>query len=793
MSKQKGKKQNKKPKEAARANTLASVLEGLLNAPAQSEQHLSREELEKRADEVVLEMQRSLVSETAGMEAEAAVEASTDLPAESTVVQTEPEEQPEEAEAIQPETVSDETAGEGAETLSEEAVVELPETLPEDTEEPTGSAEAEKNDENLPDASEDTADSAEERPETEDVPEQEAQRTDAGSSHHETEKSERRRRREAARASRAEEREILAEDRAIRIEEFRQKREAIRREKRAEQELQAQKAEAERRNVPELTVEEAGKEYASGIPSLRKRLTPAFLIALVMALFTFIDGAAFLPEALRSGIVPAVILLVMQLVVIVLGADVLFTGVMQLARMKPGIETMVLAANLAAIGDAAMILAGFDKAGRQPYCAAAAAALAFCMWGSYCRRCGFRDTFRALRLASVPTVVSLEKNVGSDESILNKRLGSARGFLNKCTDPDLAERFITAVAPWYLLAVFLLSVVGAYLSDGSVILHSAACLTSAAVTLSAGLVYSRPFAAAAKRLIGNGAALAGWSGAQDMLKAGKLVVRDLDVFPENTITLNGMKVLPGAMAEKLVAYTGSVILATGSGLKRVFGELMRQHAAPLYQVDEFDCGTEGGICAYIQKEQVLVGSSAYMNLMGLRVPSSMEVSGAIYTAIDHELYGLFVVQYAPIEAVQSSLYLLETGKLKPVFAVRDFNIHPSMMTQKFHLTEGSVVFRPVEERYALSEEQENVVQPAALLSREGLWHYLETARSGRRLVRTVRRALVMTAIGSVLGVLIGFISFARGAFSAVQPWKLLAAMLLWAFATLMIAESADGD
>lgn len=549
----------------------------------------------------------------------------------------------------------------------------------------------------------------------------------------------------------------------------------------------------EQRGRPEMTVEEAGSEYASGIASLRKRLPLAVLVTLLMALFTFIGEAPFLPEALRSGSAQTVLLLVMQLTVIGLSADVLFTGLIQLTHLKPGIETMVLVANLLAAGDAAMILAGFDTAGGQPYCAPATAAMTFCLWGRYCRRCGYRDTFRAVRLASIPTVITAEKMPGGEETILNKRLGSAQGFLSKCTEPDMAERAISVVAPWYLLLVFFLSVMSAYLSDGGAVLHSAACLTTAAVTLSAGLVYNRPFAAAAKRLNRNGAALAGWSGAMDMLKAKRMVIRDLDVFPESTITLNGMKVLPGAMAEKLVAYTGSVILATGSGLKRVFSELMRQYAVSLYQVDDFDCGTEGGICAYVQQEQVLVGSSAYMNLMGVRVPGSMEVSGAIYTAIDRELYGLFVVQYTPLEAVQSALYRLETGKLKPLYSIRDFNIYPSMITEKFHLTEDSVVFPPVEERYALSEEKESGVQPAALLSREGIWHYQEAAHSGRRLVRTVRRALGMTILGSILGVLICFISFSRGSFSAVQPSKLLAAMLLWAFATLMIAESADGD
>ena len=398
-----------------------------------------------------------------------------------------------------------------------------------------------------------------------------------------------------------------------------------------------------------------------------------------------------------------------------------------------------------------------------------------------------------MRLASVPTVVSAEDKLAEEGSVLNKKLGTAKGFLQRCTEPDLSERFYRKTVPPALLLLIILSLASAYLSETGALFRCLAALSCAAASFSATLVFARPFWLTAKKLGLSGAALAGWKGAEDMAKAVGLVIRDLDIYPENSVILNGMKVLSGAHVEKVVAYTGSVILATGSGLRRVFGELMRQYAAPLYRVEDFDCGTEGGVSAFIGQEQVLVGTGAYMNLMGIRVPGSVDVAGAVYTAIDHELCGVFIVNYLPQELVQDALYRLETGRLRPIFAIRDFNISPSMMIQKFRLTEDSISFLPPEDRYHLSVEPETEGQPSALLSREGLWHYSETARGGRRLWRTVRRALFMTVLGAVLGVVIVFISCARGAFHSVAPMKLLLAMLLWAFATLMIAESAEGD
>jgi hypothetical protein len=586
------------------------------------------------------------------------------------------------------------------------------------------------------------------------------------------EAAERKRRRRQARAEQARRRKQLREEKAL--------------QRKAERE-------SEPEPPPELTPEEAAKQYASGITSLRRRMIPAFTLCAAMVLLLLLSGGSLGPEALRQGKTQLILLAGMQLAVMLLGLDVLTKGVTDLLSARPGCETMILVANIAAEIDAVLKISGRGSDLGMPYCVTAALSLAFALWGGSCRRSAFRETIRAMRLASVPTVVSSEDKLAEEGSILNKKLGSVKGFLRRSTEPDLSERVYHKATPACLLLLLILALAAAYLSGTGALFHCLAALSSAAAALTATLVFARPFFLTARKLGHSGAALAGWSGAADMAKAVGLVIRDLDIYPENTVILSGMKFLSGAHVEKVVAYTGSVILATGSGLRRVFGELMRQYAAPLYRVEDFDCGTDGGVRAFIGAEQVLVGTSAYMNLMGIRVPGSVDVAGAVYTAIDHELCGVFIVSYQPLELVQDALYRLESSRLRPIFAIRDFNINPSMLIQKFRLTEDSITFLPPENRYQLSVEPEGDVEPAALLSREGLWHYSETARGGRRLWRITRRALLMTVLGAVLGIAIVFISCARGAFSSVSPLKLLAAMLLWAFATLMIAESAEGD
>jgi|GEM_PF-3598683 len=854
MSEQSPEKLNQSP-EPAETFSLASILaEYKSEAFIRNERRLSKEELEERADEIIREMKKSVEAEIAGEDADdgEAANAAEDGPEATPAAEEAPEnsvpepektpepepegEAPSPAEtASAPESVPEAPpARETAETTPEPEAEAAPEAEPEPVSEPEPAPEPQPvqkkepvpiwvprekrrkqpppeeapaeetpapEEEAAPGPVEEagTAYSEPSEPTPDEEPTSEAKAApqpspeDAASPEPEEdspspEDEEDEERRALEEARRAEKEELRRERREQRAEKQRRRQQL--REERAQRRREAREEAA--REKPEPSAEEAVRLYASGIASVRRRLFIAIVLCAVMAILLLVNAKAS-PDSMFGGKTAVIVLEALQLAVMVAGLDVLARGVTELLAAKPGFETLVLLANAAAAVDGALILAGRAQGLGLPYCAPAAAALTFALWGSLCRRNAYRDTFKAMRLASVPTAVTAEADLAEEGVVLNKKLGSAKGFIKKSIQPDISERVYRKVTPAVLILLLIFSLAAAFLSGTGAVVHCLAALSCAAAALTGTLVFARPFSLVAKKLIGNGAALAGWGGAEEMSKAVGLVIRDLDVYPENTIILNGMKVLSGAHVEKVVAYTGSVILATGSGLRRVFGELMRQYAAPLYRVEDFDCGTEGGVSAFVGMEQVLVGTGAYMNLMGIRVPGSVDVGGAVYTAIDHELCGVFIVNYLPQELVQNALFRLESGNLRPVFAIRDFNISPAMMTQKFRLSEGSITFLSPEDRYRLSVEPKGEKEPAALLSREGLWHYSETARSGRRLWRSTRRALLMTLLGAVLGVAIAFISCARGAFASVAPGKLLLSMLLWAFATVLIADSAEGD
>jgi hypothetical protein len=583
-------------------------------------------------------------------------------------------------------------------------------------------------------------------------------------------KEEERRRRKEEQRQRAEKRAAL---KAQRLEEAARKREA----------------------EPEPSLNEAMRKYAYGLPSLRRRTLICFFLCFLMVLMLILDRTGtsipllFPREPLRQ----LLNFLLLLLLVMLFGIDIVIKGISELLTLKPGGESLAAVACLASGADALLMLIGKADIVGQPYCAAAAFSLAFAMQGSKLRRTGYRTLYKTMKASKIPTIVTAERDKIEEGVVLCKRLGSPAGFIRKSEEPSIADKVYKRLAPFLIIASAIFALVAAAMNGGRVYLHFLAAMTAVSASFTSTLIFNRPFAAITKRLADYGAVIAGWTGAGEINDADGIVIRDNDLFPENTITFNGVKVLSNAPVERVISYTGSLIIASGSGLAKVFGELLREYASSIYRIEDFSWYDSGGIGAYIRGNNVLVGTSAFMNLMGIRVPLNLDVNGAVYSAIDGELSGVFIINYTPVDMVQNALISIIQSNVTPLFAVRDFNISPAMLNNKFKVTTDSLTFLPFQERYKLSSDSDTGTKPSALMSREGLNHFVELAAGGRRLIRAVKRSLYLTVAGSILGLLIVFFALARSAIASASPGNVLLFMGLWAFAVILFSDSASGN
>ena len=764
------------PEETEEVFTLEQILsEYKSEAFMRNERKLSKDKLEEQAERIIAEMRRELE----GLPPEDEDEQQTELPEETAENQaggtgTVPDQ-------VQ-ETVSGDNALEAWVTEAvhppeETPIVPEPEPEPELAEDPAKAAE-----EAAIRAAEEEAKAAALAAEMERKREEEQKL-----------REEREREREELRKRKEEEREEKRRHRAEEREEFRRRREE---ERTAKEEAARQAKQEWLRRMADLGPTEAAEQYASGIKGLQRRTILAFFFSGLICLLTLLSGRENLMLSfLREKSMLCITLLVLQAAVMACGWDILARGIGTLVGGKPGIETLVAFANLTALGDALWIIRGMETPVGLPYCASAALALAFALLGTRMGRTALRDSFRTMRGAKVPTVVQVQPAQTDLGPVIAKHLGSYRGFIARMIQQDPVEGLYRRIALLLIALCVLLSLLASVLSGTGAWLHTMAGMAIAAASCTALLAYHRTFALIARRLAGRGAAIAGWSGAEEIRAGEGLVLRDGDLFPEKTISVTGMKVLSGTRVEQIISYTGSMIITSGSGLSRAFSDLMRQYAAPTRRTDDFQYDADGGFSAGIAQDRVSVGTGAYMNLKGIQIPANIDVNGAIYTAVNGKLCALFIVEHTPSDSVRAALLSLNNSRLRPVYAIRDFNITPAMIKSKFRLSGNEITFPPAEDRFHLSVDgdPEEAEPPAAIMTREGLNHYLEVIRCGRRMIKAVKRSAAMTLIGSLLAMGIIALAAGRGAFVNISAWNLIVFQLGWAAATLLLSDNADGD
>ncbi|MCL1897047.1 MAG: hypothetical protein FWG03_10960, partial [Clostridiales bacterium] len=145
--------------------------------------------------------------------------------------------------------------------------------------------------------------------------------------------------------------------------------------------------------------------------------------------------------------------------------------------------------------------------------------------------------------------------------------------------------------------------------------------------------------------------------------------------------------------------------------------------------------------------------------------------------------GVLAISYTPATQVKGALLLLEGQKMTNVLAVRDINITPMLLRDKFGIDPDLPEFPVIEERVQLSDPKRPYHgKVAAVLARDGLCPYAEAVIGGQRLHRFTIINLCIHLISLVLGLLLVFYFTSRTqpvAAAAISPGNLLLFMFVW--------------
>ena len=534
---------------------------------------------------------------------------------------------------------------------------------------------------------------------------------------------------------------------------------------------------------PEEDLPDAAADWRETYKGRRGAVAPALVIALLpTALLAAEQYGLTVPYWSGDAQVQSIFLLACLAVTALLCRAVFVKGVSMLGRKRCTSELLISLSALAAAADCAARLLSAERAAVMPYASVACLALVFAQWGVSRESRGMYDMFRAAAMDDEPPYLVTDTEKGAC-----KQRGSVPGFYTTAMRDDAAAILQTALLPVVLAA----SVVFAGLSSlgqgrGDDFLLNWSAILAAGATFSLPLCWPLPWSRLARHLQKTGCAVAGWSGAERVSRRRAMIVTDGDLFPPGTIQLNGVKVYGEELA-KAVSYAATMARGAGCGLERLFDGLLRAELGRYEKADDFSFYEEGGWSASIHGEYVLLGTAPFMRKMDVRLPGDINLKTGVFLAVDRQLIAVFAVKYNPAENVDFALRMMRRSHITPILAARDPNITPALLKRKFH-KKVRVEYPDLTARVALSEAEHDRDLPRALLFREGLLPYAETVAGSRRLCKAVRRAAVLSILGSAAGTLLAFYLVFQGAYDLLTPLALEAFLLLWTLPVLLMAD-----
>ena len=520
-------------------------------------------------------------------------------------------------------------------------------------------------------------------------------------------------------------------------------------------------AEDDEAPAEELSPEKAAKFYDSHMKSLALRGRIAFVLTLVLIWLSYglpVSGA------LRDVGVKSAVCTVLLLTVMLCGLDIITDGLTSLFRKRPHANTLIALSALLCAADGIVIAAGMKSAG-LPFSVLPALTISLALLGSYlnCRSC--RVSFNTLAVTRVPYTVSSDNSADGSGITLRKACTGIEGFVRRSEEAGPDEAAYGTMSPFLMAAALLLSLIAAIVSKSfAQFLH----------ILSGIFVFSAPAAmllsfpltrlVSAMLLKKQGSVIAGWSGIYDVGMSHHIVVTDSDLFSPDNISIESVRILSGARAERVISLAGSIIAASGSDLVPVFSELMISGKGKMLRVDNFESHSGGGLTAMVDGVQVYCGSASFMHLMGVHLPEKYSIKNCIYLAENKTICGMFMMEYIASDAVKNSLRTLLRSKYHPIFALRDFNLTPQLISLKFDIATDGFDFPEYSDRYDISDTDDAGERvPAAVVSKNGLNSFVYLAEHAKDVCRRIRIGVLLSVLSTVIGIAMMFILSLTGA------------------------------
>ena len=536
----------------------------------------------------------------------------------------------------------------------------------------------------------------------------------------------------------------------------------------------------------ELPPMAASKYYGSYVHSMRLRVRISLILVALMAVFSFVE---FLPGTLKMPEVKAAMLMAMQFTILILGLDTFTGSIVNVFRKRIGIDFVASVACIVTGIDALGVAQNSFGQSHVPLCLVSSMSFVGVMFANLLSARAMRKAMRVPAIGRQCFAVTGEMGVrGKDKDItILKSLRGSQGFVRRAEEMPFDEQLFNKISP-FLLIFSLLFAMAACAVQGSFesFMQTLGSVLVAACPVAGLMCFALPFFVGSNRIFSSGASIAGWSGVCDIGQSKNLIISDRDIFPESAIEIENIRVFADEKPQRIIAYAGTMITASGSTTAAAFARLMEKHKCTLCQLDNFEYLSGGGMKAMIDGRTVLCGSTDLMRLMNVKLPFRLVTKTSVLLAIDGVLYGIFNVKYEAKPQIRTALINLMKSNRHPIFAVRDFNITPEMIKNSFDVATDGYDFPPYVERFKMTEtENSDSDNIAAVVCLEGLGPLSHMADTGRSIYVATRLNVYISIAAAILGMVLVFAKIAVS--GSIGLGFLATFAVLWALPVIVLS------
>ena len=523
-----------------------------------------------------------------------------------------------------------------------------------------------------------------------------------------------------------------------------------------------------------------------GVGRLQAAILLNLLVVLICGGVTALFALELVPENRMKLVVFSQVLA--MLISALLGCNLMLDSLGDLLKGRFTVNTLLTLTFAACLIDSVFCLQEL----RVPCCAAFSLEMTMALWArlqKHNTEMAQMDTMRkAVRLHGI---VRVENYYEGKDGLLRKE-GEVSDFMDtysKMPSPEVVQSIYAVLSLLICIGISIFAGMLHGISMGAQILSTSLLV---AVPASFFVSISRPMAILEARLHMVGTVLCGWEGVKDLCGKAVFPISDLDLFPQGSTKLNGVKFYGSRNPDEVVSYTASVIHVAGGGLVPVFDQLLSSRNGRLYPVQDYRNYGDGGIGGEVDGLPVLVGTMAFLQDMGVEIPEGTMVNQAVYAAVDGELCAVYAISYAKMRSAAAGLVTLcGYRKLKPLKLSGDFMLTESFLRAKFNVKTNRIAFP---DRDTCQKLQQHPIDPdepvLALTTREELVSAAYAITGARALRQATKLGVIIHLIGGILGLVIMLVLGYLGSTELLTPSNILLYQLIWAVPGLLVTEWA---